>query len=163
MRRLYNVNVKIDNDANAAALAEAKWIVMPDSKIWRVNDDARERIQRSRSADSNRFNPRPFRSRREQRLNGSRNRGEAFRSLAGCDHRRPAADVNFSACIYQTSGNLRSSDIYPDDELGCRFHFLRILLRRSDLVRQSFQGLGARELYMPPKNNASSPTRNSLV
>src|ERR1700687_6361988 len=25
MRRLYNVNVKIDNDANAAALAEAKW------------------------------------------------------------------------------------------------------------------------------------------
>ncbi len=25
MRRLYNVNVRIDNDANAAALAEAKW------------------------------------------------------------------------------------------------------------------------------------------
>ncbi len=25
MRRLYNANVKIDNDANAAALAEAKW------------------------------------------------------------------------------------------------------------------------------------------
>jgi len=26
--------------------------------------------------------------------------------------------MNFSASIYQTCGNLRSSDIYSDDELG---------------------------------------------
>jgi hypothetical protein len=30
-------------------------------------------------------------------------------------------------------------------------------------VRQSVHSLGARELYMPPKKNASSPTRIGLV
>src|SRR5256886_4329968 len=37
MRRLYNVNVKIDNDANAAALAEAKWGAGRDRKSTRLN------------------------------------------------------------------------------------------------------------------------------
>src|SRR6266581_509825 len=137
--------------------------VMPDSKIRRVNDDARERIQRPGSTDSYRFNSRWFSGSREQRLNRGGHRGEAFRRLTGCDHRRPAAHINFSASIYQTAGNLRSSDIYSDDELGCRFHFSRIPLCSSDRMRQSFQSLRARELYMSPKKNASSPGRIGLV
>jgi hypothetical protein len=71
--------------------------------------------------------------------------------------------MNFSASIYQTSGNLRSSDIYSDDELGCRFHFFRILLYTTDPVRQSVQNLEARELYMRAKKIASSPTWIKLV
>ena len=136
---------------------------MPDSKIRRVNDDARERIQRPGSTDSYRFDSRSFSNSRKQGLNRGGHRGEAFRRLTGCDHRRPAAHINFSASIYQTSGNLRSSDIYSDDELGCRFHFSRIPLCSSDRMRQSFQSLRARELYMSPKKNASSPRRIGLV
>jgi hypothetical protein len=71
--------------------------------------------------------------------------------------------MDFSASIYQTSGNLRSSDIYSDDELGWRFHLFGILLARSDPVRQSVKSLGARELYMPPKKNVPSPSPNGLV
>src|SRR5713226_3762845 len=141
----------------------SQWIVMPDSKIWRVNDDARERIQRPGSTNSYRFNSRSFCNSREQRLNHGRHHSEAFRSFTRCDHRRPTAHMNFSASIYQTSGNLRSSDIYSDGELDCRFHSFRILLSRSGSVRQSFQSLEARELYMPPKKIASSPTRIGLV
>src|SRR6266849_1887623 len=138
-------------------------IVMPDGKIRRVNNDARERIQRPWSTDSYRFNSRSFCNSREQRLNHGRHHSEAFRSFTRCDHRRPTAHMNFSASIYQTSGNLRSSDIYSDSELDCRFHSFRILLSRSGSVRQSFQSLEARELYMPPKKIASSPTRIGLV
>ena len=133
---------------------------MPDSKIRRVNDDARERIQWPWSTDSYRLNSRLFCITQEQRLNRGRHGGEAFRGLTDCDHWRPAAHMYFSASIYKTSGNLRSSDINSDDELGRRFHLFRILFRRNDLLRQSFQVLGARELYMPPKRNASSPTRS---
>ena len=121
-------------------------IVMPDRKIRWVNDHARERIQRPRSADSYRFNSRPFSSIREQRLYRGRHGGKTFRGVTRCDHRRPATHMNFSTSVYQTSGNLRSSDIYTDGELGCRFHFFRILPWSSDPVRQSFQRLGAREL-----------------
>src|SRR5467141_4131332 len=71
--------------------------------------------------------------------------------------------MNFSASIYQPSGNLRSSDIYSDEEFGCRFHFFRILFCTGGSVRQSVRSLEARELYMPSKKSASSPTRNGLV
>src|SRR2546430_2456640 len=75
----------------------------------------------------------------------------------------PPAPTFASASICQSSGNLRSSDIYSDDELGCRFHFLRILLCTGGAVRESLQSLETRELYIPLKKNASSRTRIRLV
>src|SRR5713101_4716263 len=164
-RQSCRVGVIVDFHVHAVEPAHflSQRIVMPDSKIRRVNDDARERIQRPGSTDSYRFDSRSFSNSRKQGLNRGGHRGEAFRRLTGCDHRRPAAHINFSASIYQTSGNLRSSDIYSDDELGCRFHFSRIPLCSSDRMRQSFQSLRARELYMSPKKNASSPRRIGLV
>src|SRR6202140_5102546 len=136
---------------------------MPDSEIRRVNDDPRDRIQRPRSTDSDRFNSWSFSAIQKQRFNRSRHRGEALGSLTGGDHRGPTSHMNFSASIYQTSGNLRSSDIYSDEEFGCRFHLFRILFCTGGSVRQSVRSLEARELYMPSRKSASSQTRNGLV
>src|SRR2546428_36420 len=164
-RQSCRVGIIVDSHLHVVEPAHflSQRIVMPDSKIRRGNDDARERIQRPGSTDFYRFDSRSFSNSQKQVLNRGGHRGEAFRRLTGCDHRRPAAYINFSASIYQTSGNLRSSDIYSDDELGCRFHSSRIPLCSSDRMRQSFQRLGARELYMSSKKNASSPTRIGLV
>ena len=164
-RQSCRVGVIVDLHIHAVEPAHflSQRIVVPDSKIRRVKDDARERIQRPRSTDSYRFNSRSSGISREQRLNRGRHRGEAFRSRTGCDHRGPAAHMNFSASVHQTSGNLRSSYIYSDDEPGCRFHFFSILLSRSGPVRQSIRSPEARELYMPPKKIASLPTPIGLV
>jgi hypothetical protein len=96
-------------------------------------------------------------------LNRGRHRGEAFRSLTGCDHRHPAAHKNFSASIYETSGNLRSSDIYSDDELGCRFHCFQDPSLQEWPSASILPNPWACELYMPAKKIASSPNRIGLL